>query len=393
MLIRKAPADSDLAGDLGAGPVNSDRVVEALLEELLRGGTRPAASAQQALPMFDELLKPQVNAFYRECDGRPGSGGGAHAVRRRRSRSTRCGASWRRRAPPWGAGVDVARFTRDAGARAVVQGEDPIAVDLEEGRGALRETLAVGEGFRRFEPRAAGGAVPGGTPVVEGLATHVLDAALDPQADGAARRCGVIETGAMAKTDSAAAAAALPLPHSAGGWAGRGGRRGERTLAEDAACCCRVTGGRRARGSGWRRTRRRRCWAPAGGQRGADQARGLVEQVLDGLDGLGRSWTRRPSGGGGSCWRRTGGVRSAARRQRLGAQRVEAQLTGRAGRVCSAAAVMQGTGRGECSGVGSRGAPTLPPLGEGRGGDCSSPSGPGGGPSCVGVRQRGQIHQ
>lgn len=98
-----------------------------------------------------------------------------------------------------GAGVDVAAFVRTAltASRAAVEGDRPARVDLAESPRAVKDCLGLPERFNaRFELPVQDGEVylARSHPAVEGLANHVLNAALDPLLTGPARRCGVIRT-------------------------------------------------------------------------------------------------------------------------------------------------------------------------------------------------------
>jgi hypothetical protein len=93
----------------------------------------------------------------------------------------------------------VAAFTRDAliAHGGSVGGRDALSVDLSSAPAALREVLGAGDRITaRFSlPVRDGELYLSRThPLVEGLATHVLDAALDPLGEAVARRCGVIRT-------------------------------------------------------------------------------------------------------------------------------------------------------------------------------------------------------
>jgi hypothetical protein len=66
----------------------------------------------------------------------------------------------------------------------------------------VRDLLGVPDRFSaRFEPPVASGQLALGRthPLVEKLANHVLNAALDPLLEGVARRCGVIRTGRVSR--------------------------------------------------------------------------------------------------------------------------------------------------------------------------------------------------
>lgn len=98
-----------------------------------------------------------------------------------------------------GSALDVERFVRTALRElgAAVGDGDPVSVDLRETPPALRDALAnEGKLQITFQGRPRGEAqVVGRThPVVENLAAYVLEAALDPQLSGVAKRCGVVRT-------------------------------------------------------------------------------------------------------------------------------------------------------------------------------------------------------
>lgn len=103
-----------------------------------------------------------------------------------------------------GSGVDVAGFVRSAlaASKAAVDGDDPLKVDLTEAPRTLKERLDLPLRFQaRFElPISSKQILLSRTsPPVEALANHVLNAALDPNLEGPARRCGVIRTSRVAK--------------------------------------------------------------------------------------------------------------------------------------------------------------------------------------------------
>ena len=101
-----------------------------------------------------------------------------------------------------GSPADLANFFRSAlTLSGAAVGQDKIIdVDLVGTKAALREALGGSDRLRiAFEP-VAGSKVPvfhRTHPVVEGLASHVLNAALDPVFGGIARRAGVIRSKAV----------------------------------------------------------------------------------------------------------------------------------------------------------------------------------------------------
>jgi superfamily II DNA or RNA helicase len=110
-----------------------------------------------------------------------------------------------------GSGVDVAGFVRTAllASRAVVEGTDHVRVDLTEASRALKDQICPVLGLKpgkdmfnaRFELPLTGNEIllSRSSPTVEVLASHVLNAALDPHLDGPAHRCGVIRSGKVTK--------------------------------------------------------------------------------------------------------------------------------------------------------------------------------------------------
>jgi hypothetical protein len=102
-----------------------------------------------------------------------------------------------------GSGADVARFLREALRlhRGVVteRGDGRIRADLAEVPRALRERIDAPDDvlLARFElPVNEGVEYLNRThPVIEAVATYVLDTALDARSEGVARRAGVIRTG------------------------------------------------------------------------------------------------------------------------------------------------------------------------------------------------------
>ncbi|MCK6591349.1 MAG: helicase SNF2, partial [Polyangiaceae bacterium] len=103
-----------------------------------------------------------------------------------------------------GGEADVERFTLTAlkSLHAVISGKHPYDIDVTECPAALRDAIGQEKGFRA----AFHGYAPDGTllltrthPIVEGLAAHVFETALDPSMEAIARRAGVVRTRAVPK--------------------------------------------------------------------------------------------------------------------------------------------------------------------------------------------------
>lgn len=208
VLLRKHKA---IRGSLGISvpvPVNTEALVEALLEGLVlreRGGRRP----DQLMFELDDLedLVQQRDTVHRQWE--------AAADREKRSRTMfaqetikvdEVGNELAEVRTAIGSGLDVKRFVHDAltANRAVVAGDHVVKVELAEAPQALREAMGLydADGFRgRFElPVGEGEVYLSRThPYVEGLATHTADVALDGLEEAPAKRLGAIRTSAVPK--------------------------------------------------------------------------------------------------------------------------------------------------------------------------------------------------
>jgi SNF2 family DNA or RNA helicase len=188
-------------------PVDTNQVVEAIFEGLLLRDQRQFATSalQPRLPGFDEFLRPQTEALYSQWE--------STAEREQRSRNIfaqhaikpeEVAAELKAMRDAIGASVDVAAFVQSAyqalGAavrRESVQGRTLIRIDPQETPQPLRDTIGQTQPFAaRFElPVGDGERYLSRThPVVEGLATYVMDTALDSLGKSVAARCGVIRT-------------------------------------------------------------------------------------------------------------------------------------------------------------------------------------------------------
>ena len=237
VLIRKHRAIRNSLGISVPVPVDTEQVVEPIFEGLLL--RESAGSVENYLPGFEEFFRPQKEDLFHRWD--------AAAEREKRSRTMFAPESvkvdevaqeLRAMQAAIGSRVDVAAFTIEAsrahGAvirqvkgqgsaesgqgsvisdqiqptdRPLTTAHRPLTIenrsaitefDLTETPRALRE--AAGNRDRltaRFElPIQKGQLYLNRThPIVEGLASYVMDTALDPLGNGMARRCGVIRTG------------------------------------------------------------------------------------------------------------------------------------------------------------------------------------------------------
>jgi superfamily II DNA or RNA helicase len=201
VLIRRHKAIRSSLGVSVPVPANTNQVIEAVVEGLLLRGRKATTEQQGLLPFGD--WEAQKETLFSEWE--------AAADREKRSRTMFAQETIKPAEvlpeleavrAAIGSGADVARFTgkslRLHGAIVTERDDGQIKVDLREMPRALRERIdAPGDVLTaRFElPVMEGVAYLTRThPVVEALATHVMDTALDSKAQGVARRAGVIRT-------------------------------------------------------------------------------------------------------------------------------------------------------------------------------------------------------
>lgn len=185
-------------------PVGTNDVIEALFEGLLLREQVSGPAAAQYLPGFEEFLMPKREELYTKWE--------AAQEREKRSRTIFAQESFRldevkreldavRTAI--GGQEDVVRFTEEVlrahGASVTVRDGD-LDSDLRELPRALRDAIGGQEHLRaRFQKPVPDRVVylSRTHPIIEGLASHVVDAALDPLSSSIARRGGVVRTSAV----------------------------------------------------------------------------------------------------------------------------------------------------------------------------------------------------
>jgi superfamily II DNA or RNA helicase len=199
VLLRKHRAIRSSLGISVPVPVDTNQIVEAIFEGLLlreQSGDSPQLSL-----LDDNFFKPQKEELFGKWE----------AAEEREKRSLTMFAQQSIKVEDVaqelqsvrsaiGSGVDVARFTREAfqihGA-AVQEHFKGLLFNLKEIPKALRESIGGYEQVQaRFElPVQEDQIYLSRThPIVEGLATYVMDTALDSIEAGIAKRCGVIRT-------------------------------------------------------------------------------------------------------------------------------------------------------------------------------------------------------
>lgn len=206
VLLRKHKIIRDTLGVSVPVPIDSNTVLEAILEGLLLRG-KPDAQVEEQLTLFEtNIIVPKREELHREWD--------RVADRERRSRTVFAQETLKvdevaqevqavREAI--GSGADVAWFVTEAlrAHNAIVSHDNGrVTADLREVPRSVRDALSLGEatevrGRTDLPVQEKELYLSRTHPVVEGLAAYVLDTALDRHAKGLARRAGVIRTRAV----------------------------------------------------------------------------------------------------------------------------------------------------------------------------------------------------
>ena len=223
VLLRK---HKKIRSDLGISvsvPGEAEDVMKAVFEGLFLRG-RADDGAQKVFEGFDAFFQPKKEKLHGEWQ--------AAADREKRSRTlfaqetlrtADVEAEMNAAQAAVGSGADAARFVRQAleAHEAVIRQEaDPLVAEFSESPLALRESLA--EALRatglpkhllraRFDGRSGKDVVllTRTHPVVQALGSWVLDTALDPKAEGVARRCGAIRTRAVSRRRPSSSSASV----------------------------------------------------------------------------------------------------------------------------------------------------------------------------------------
>lgn len=200
VLLRKHKTIRSSLGISVPVPVDSNQVMEAILEGLLLKEKGLGTSETEQLQFNIDFFKPKQDSLHSEWDN--------VAEREKRSRTMFAQESIKvdevqrelnEVRAAIGSGVDVLRFVKVSSEthRATFSGSDPYRIDFKESPRPLREVLRQPDEIRvRFElPIEEGQLYLSRThPLVEALSTYVMDTAFDDLSQGVAKRCGVIRT-------------------------------------------------------------------------------------------------------------------------------------------------------------------------------------------------------
>jgi hypothetical protein len=203
VLIRKHKTIRSSLGVTVPVPLDTNAVIEALYQGLLLRGkdNQDQMSFAFAEPTKRDLHEKWDNARVRE-EKRSKTMYAQETIK-----TEEVAAELKAVQEAIGSGVDVEAFTQEAfrACNAVVSKKKDFEFDLSDSPRVLKEVVDdVVDKVRfkaRFELPVDGGVLHLNRthPIVEGLASYVLDTALDPILESPARRCGVIRTNAVAR--------------------------------------------------------------------------------------------------------------------------------------------------------------------------------------------------
>ena len=205
VLLRKHVAIRKALGVSIPVPGSTADVIEALAESVL---TRSDLSIEDRLPGLEEFLRPSTERLHLQWDDAE--------EHERQSRSIfaqhtinpdEVGKELVALQTAVGSGADVEQFVRTSVAAygGIATPDSPTVLELSDTSLALRDALGLpgDQASMRaaFDMPAGEGVVylSRTAPLVEGLAGHLLNEALDPLLDGPAARAGVIGTDAVAR--------------------------------------------------------------------------------------------------------------------------------------------------------------------------------------------------
>lgn len=203
MLIRKHKAIRDALNISIPVPTDTNQVIEVIFESLLL--REHTGSVDQYLPGFEEFFKPQKEQLHEEWD--------EFSRKEKKSRQMFTHSSIKVEQvaqelaavrSAMGSSTDVENFCKTAlTAHGVTipkaPGQDVTEFYIARAPAGLKEAMGITDTEylkTTFHLPAKKGTVylHRTHPMVEGLARYIIDMALEPSTEGAAKRCGVIRT-------------------------------------------------------------------------------------------------------------------------------------------------------------------------------------------------------
>jgi len=221
ILLRKQRTIRNSLGISVPVPVDTEQIIEAIFEGLLLR-ENAGYNVNGQLTMFDDFLRPKKEDLHAQWEKAAEKEKRSHSMFAQEGMKVDDVArEMEEMREAIGSNVDVARFVREGlrSNRAVVtetstgsaviltaSNNNGINVDLSETPAALRDALGNQTRFTaKFQLPVKDHEVylTRTHPIVESLASYIMNAALDPILDGAARRCGVMRTSAVQEITTA----------------------------------------------------------------------------------------------------------------------------------------------------------------------------------------------
>lgn len=206
VLIRKHKTIRSSLGISVPVPVDTNKVVEAIFEGLLLREKQGKTTGEQLL-LFEEHFKPSKERLFKEWENA--------SEREKRSRTMyaqrtikveEVAAELQSVRQAIGSGTNLTEFVEHSlkglGAFVNTIPTGRMKIDLSETPRALRDILACPDTFTASftMPVSEKEIYLNRThPIVENLASHIMDTALDPKGEGIARRTGVISTSMVSR--------------------------------------------------------------------------------------------------------------------------------------------------------------------------------------------------
>jgi hypothetical protein len=200
VLLRKHKSIRTSLGISVPVPGNTGELVQALMQGLLLRGVSAEGSQLSLFDASDDFGREIYASLHTEWDNVTEREKQSRTVFAQRTLDvSEVAQEWQAMRAAIGTGVDVERFVTEAVKihGGFVSRKQAITEIHLPNEAAIREAVGGRDALRaRFELPVAGDLLYLGRthPVVEGLASYVMDTALDPLLKGEARRCGAIRT-------------------------------------------------------------------------------------------------------------------------------------------------------------------------------------------------------
>ncbi len=199
VLLRKHKTIHKQLGIIVPIPMDTNVVVEAIFEGLLM---KESAGSQQILFDFLEPQRQEVETHWDAAVEREKKSRSLFAQKTIKVEEVANELTETRGALGDEKAVETFTLTSLAALKATVSKKDAYEVDLSDTRSSLRDAIAVDKKFKIAfggKPKEGAMLLTRTHPLVEGLASHVFETAMDSETPGPGKRCGVIRTADVSK--------------------------------------------------------------------------------------------------------------------------------------------------------------------------------------------------